>query len=120
MTNTQVELMQGSAAAQRRRRPRRRVEARLKSERVQQALADMPSWRLSEDEQALEQVRRFRGPKMAASFVGFIARNAADANQAIDFHLSRGKVKLVLHGTCRPGRSSILTESTLRFAKGVA
>jgi pterin-4a-carbinolamine dehydratase len=119
MTNTQINDVQGAAATKLRRRPSGSLE-KLKSERVQEALEDMPGWRLSGDERALERVRIFRNPKMAASFVAFVAKNAADANQAVDFQISRRKVALSLRGTCRIGMPSILTESTLRFAKGVA
>ena len=119
MTNTQINDVQGSSVTKRKRRPSGSLE-KLKSERVQKALAQMPGWRLSDDEKALEQVRIFHGPKMAASFVGFVARNAAGANQAVDFQISRHRVKILLRGTYRPGLPSILTEHTLRFAKGVA
>ena len=119
MTNTQINDVKGSSATKRKRRPSGSLQ-KLKSERVQEALVDMPGWRLAADERALERVRLFRGPKMAASFVGFVARNAAAANQAVDFQVSRNKVKLALRGTCRAGQPSILTETTLRFAKGVA
>ncbi|HEX7183296.1 MAG TPA: 4a-hydroxytetrahydrobiopterin dehydratase [Thermoanaerobaculia bacterium] len=119
MTNTQINDVQGASVTKRKRRPPGSLQ-KLKSERVQQAVAQMPGWRVSDDGQALERLRVFRTYKMAASFIAFVAHNAAEADQAVDIRVVRREVALTLRGTCRTGLPSILTERTLQFAKGVA
>lgn len=119
MTNTQINDVQGAAVTKRRRRRSGSLQ-KLKSERVQQALPQMPGWRLSENEEALERVKVFHTRKMATTFVAFVAQNAVEADQAVDLRIVRREVALTLHGTCRTGLPSILTERTLQFAKGVA
>ena len=73
-------------------------KAYLKSERVQDALARLPGWRLSPGGEALLQSRAFDDVKSALAFIWLVCRLAAGHGQPVEVRLAGEKVMVKLQG----------------------
>lgn len=73
-------------------------KAYLKSERVQDALAKLPGWRLSPDGGALQQSKSFDDVKAALAYIWLVCRLAAGHSQPVEVRLLGEKVVVKLQG----------------------
>jgi pterin-4a-carbinolamine dehydratase len=94
------------------------IGGRLKAERVQEWLRATPGWRLTADGRAIDRVRQFPDARIAASYAAYLADAAAQARQVVVIELSGNRLALTVRGTNSHGRT-LLTESALKFAKGL-
>jgi pterin-4a-carbinolamine dehydratase len=92
------------------------IEQRLKAERVQEALKALPGWRLAAGGVAIDRVRQFPNPGVAATFAAFAATLAGSRKQPIVVSLSAGQVGLMLPGRPVRGASGGLTQEVLDLA----
>jgi pterin-4a-carbinolamine dehydratase len=103
--------------AELRRRPRP-ILNELKSERVQEMLKAMPSWKMLECGKAIHCRREFPSAGVASAFAAFVAQFASCRKQAVNLALAGRRVTLVLLGTARPrGMYGGLTRAVLAFAQ---
>lgn len=97
------------------RRPPRPVE-KLKAERVQEKLAAMPGWGLSEDGSSIDRVRQFGSPLTAAAWAESVVISAGQEGHSVDVGLSGSVATVIVHGATFNGSMVGLTDSILDFA----
>lgn len=97
------------------RRPPQPVE-RLKAERVQEKLAAMPGWGLSEDGNSIDRVRQLASPRSAAAWAESVVAKAGQEGHSVDVGLSGSVATVVVHGAIFNGSAIGLTDSILDFA----
>lgn len=93
------------------------VQDRLKAERVQELLAAMTGWKLSAGAAALESVKVFPTPEVAALYGAFVSRFASAAGFFVALSLAGGLVALTVYPpqvNCSAGE---LTEAVFAFAR---
>jgi len=93
------------------------VEARLKSERVQEMLRAMPEWQLAPGAKAINRVREFPSAEVATLYGSFVTGFARVQGLPVSLHLSGGRVMLTLHACRNRGRLVDLTEHVVGFAQ---
>jgi pterin-4a-carbinolamine dehydratase len=93
------------------------AEERLKSERVQEALKAMTGWKLAHEEAAIERVKTFPTPEVAALYGAFVARFASAAGFFVTLDLAGGQVAVTVRGPQINGCWGEVTESVLAFAR---
>lgn len=86
----------------RRRTSRRSVQlspvARLKAERVQEALKRLPGWELAAGGQEIVRTRKFKEPVGARAFVGLVCRLSSGQRQPVRIRLAGERVVVMLKG----------------------
>lgn len=103
----------GSLAAQ----PMDTVENRLKSERVEERLRQMPGWKLLPGGRAIDRVRDLGTPEIAADYAAWVLKSAARLGRCVGVRLIGGRyLSITLEGRSGPSRRS-LSERDLDFAK---
>jgi pterin-4a-carbinolamine dehydratase len=95
----------------------RQVEERLKSERIQEELKTMAGWSLAPEESAIERVRTFPTPEVAALYGVFVSCFASAAGFFVSVGLAGGKVSVGVYASQLDGCWGELTDSVLAFAK---
>jgi pterin-4a-carbinolamine dehydratase len=96
----------------------RRVQERLKAERVQEKLRSMPGWKPVKGlkgSQAVDRVREFSDPLMAAAWAWFIFLAAAQQRQHVEIGVNGFHVTVRLYGQI--GRRNGVALEDLDFAK---
>lgn len=102
----------GSLAAQ----PVETVENRLKSERVEERLRQMPGWKLLPGGRAIDRIRDLATPEIAADYAAWVLRSAARLGRSVGVQLIGGRyLAITLEGKSGPSRR--LSEADLDFAK---
>jgi pterin-4a-carbinolamine dehydratase len=97
-------------------RTRRKAQQRLKSERVQLRLRQMPGWRMQKGSKTVDRMRRFPDPLTAATYLGFAAVLAGQAGQPLCASVIGGTVVLALPGRFKNGFEGV-TEEVLNLAE---
>ncbi len=95
------------------------VQERLKSERVQEELRAMPAWQLAHEEKAIESVKTFPTPEVAALYAAYAARYGTAAGYPVTVSISGGQVCVTVFAPQVNGCAGDLTESVLAFARQV-
>jgi pterin-4a-carbinolamine dehydratase len=88
----------------------------LKPERVQQALAKLPSWRLSKDGLSIESERSFATAGRMSSFAAYACRLATKLGQPVTVDLADRTVLVTLPGHPRCGCTGGLTDPVFKLA----
>ena len=93
------------------------VENRLKSERVEEMLRQMPGWKLLPGGRTIDRVRDLATPEIAADYAAWVVRSAARLGRSVGVRLIGGRyLAITLEGRSGPSRRS-LSEGDLDFAK---
>jgi pterin-4a-carbinolamine dehydratase len=95
---------------------RSRAEERLKAERVQARLQRMQGWKMLGEGKAIDRVRKFEDPLVAASYVSFASLLARQAKQPLRVSMAGGKIILALTGRSK-GPDKGLTDEVLDLAE---
>jgi pterin-4a-carbinolamine dehydratase len=90
---------------------------RLKSERVQEELRAMPAWQLAHDARAIESVKTFPTPEVAALYAAYAARYGTAAGYSVTVSISGGQVCVTVFAPQVNGCAGDLTDSVLAFAR---
>jgi len=93
-----------------------KVDARLKAERVQARLKEMPGWRLLKGGRGIDRVKELGSAEGAADYAGFVLRQAARDQQVTRVELQGSRVLLAVFAKGRSGGRSGLTTKQLDFA----
>ena len=72
--------------------------ARLKAERVQEALKRLPGWELDAGGQEIVRARKFKDAVGARAFVGLVCRLSSGQRQPVRIRLSGERVVVTLKG----------------------
>ena len=91
------------------------VERRLKAERVQVRLAQMPGWTLLAEGAAIDRVRKFQDPLVAASYLAFASLLARQAGQPLQISVTGGIIVMALTGRTK-GTGKGITDAVLDLA----
>ena len=103
----------GSLTAQ----PVETVENRLKSERVEERLRQMPGWKLLPGGRAIDRISDLSTPEIAADYSAWVLRSAARLGRCVGVQLIGGRyLAVTLEGKSGSSRRS-LSEADLDFAK---
>ena len=89
------------------------VQQRLKAERVQLRLKQMPSWRVQPGGKVIDRVRQFPDALTAASYLAFAALLARQSGQRLWASVQGNTITVSLPGRAKGG----LTEETLNLAE---
>jgi pterin-4a-carbinolamine dehydratase len=89
---------------------------RLKPERVQELLRELPGWNLGAGGKAIERRREFASVDEAAEFVGRAGKLATYQRQPLMIALAGRSVSLTLTGHPRKGSIGGLTHPVFRLA----
>jgi pterin-4a-carbinolamine dehydratase len=92
------------------------VQDRLKAERVQFRLKQMPGWRLVLKGQALDRAREFQHEEDAVDYATLALRMAGRERYPARVHVAGKSVLLTLHDHSRQGARSGITDKLLDFA----
>lgn len=92
------------------------VQGRLKAERVQLRLKEMPGWGLVHGGRALDRVRELRCVEDAVDFAALALRMASRAKYPAQVHLNGKQVVLTLQGHAQMGARGGITDHLLDFA----
>lgn len=93
------------------------AEQRLKSERVQEELRAMPGWKLAHEDKAIDRVKVFPTPEVAALYGAFVSRYASAAGFQATVSFSGGQVNVTVYAPPVNGCAGELTEAVLAFAR---
>ncbi len=91
------------------------VTARLKAERIQELLRELPGWTAAHNATEISRRYALSSPRAAVAFAHFVTETAADHGLAADLDLRPNRVVVTLVG--RPARS--LTEAEFGLAKAI-
>ncbi|HEV2853818.1 MAG TPA: hypothetical protein VHC97_13530 [Thermoanaerobaculia bacterium] len=95
------------------------VESRLKSERVEEMLRQMPGWKLLPGGRAVDRVREMATPEIAADYAAWVLRSAARLGRCVGVRLAGSRcLTITLEGRGGSRRRS-LSEADLNFAKSL-
>ncbi len=93
------------------------VENRLKSERVEEMLRQMPGWKLQPGGRVIDRVRDLATPEIAADYAAWVLKSAASLGRCVGVRLIGGRyLAITLEGRSGPSHRS-LSEKDLDFAK---
>jgi pterin-4a-carbinolamine dehydratase len=95
---------------------RNQAEERLKAERVQLRLKRLPGWRMPAEGKAIDRVRKFADPLVAASYLAFAALLARRAGQPLRLSLVGSTIVIALTGRSK-GAAKGLTDEVLDLAE---
>ncbi|HKH48597.1 MAG TPA: hypothetical protein VKM72_28365 [Thermoanaerobaculia bacterium] len=93
-----------------------RAEQRLKSERVQLRLKRMPLWRLQKSGKAIDRMRKFPDPLVAAAYLAFASLLARQSGQPLRASVVGNTICVGLTGRSQ-GADTGITEAVLDLAE---
>ena len=96
------------------------VQQRLRSERVELALRQLPGWKLVAAGKAIGRTWRFPEPQVAAAYVSYVANLAATVRQPVRIHLQGNVLSVTVSGIHRRGTSEGLTRQVIQLAQNLA
>lgn len=95
------------------------VESRLKSERVEETLRQMPGWQLLPGGRVIDRVRDLTTPEIAADYAAWTLRSGARLGRCVGVRLLGGRyLSIQIEGRSGPNHRS-LSEADLNFAKSL-
>ncbi len=89
---------------------------RLKAERVQLRLKRLPGWKMPAEGKAIDRVRRFDDPIVAAAYLAFASLLARAVRQPLQVSLTDGNIIIALTGRTK-GADKGVTEEVLDLAE---
>ncbi|HEX5035415.1 MAG TPA: hypothetical protein VFW62_13125 [bacterium] len=89
---------------------------RLKAERVQLRLKRLPGWKMLPERQAIDRVRRFDEPLVAAAYLAFASILARSVGQPLRISLTDGNIIIALTGRTK-GTDKGITQEVLDLAE---
>jgi len=89
---------------------------RLKAERVQLRLKRLPGWKLPAQGKAIDRVRRFEDPLVAAAYLAFASLLARAVRQPLQVSLNDGNIIIALTGRTK-GTDKGITDEVLDLAE---
>ncbi len=89
---------------------------RLKAERVQLRLQRLPGWKMLAEAGAIDRVRRFEDPLVAATYLAFASLLARTVRQPLQVSLTDGNIIIALTGR-KKGPAKGLTEEVIDLAE---
>ena len=89
---------------------------RLKAERVQLRLRRMPGWKMLVEGKAIDRVRQFSDPLVAASYLAFASLLAREAGQPLRVLVVGGTIAIALTGRTK-GPDKGITDDVLDLAE---
>jgi len=95
---------------------RSQAQERLKAERVQLRLKRMQGWKLLREGKAIDRVRQFSDPLVAASYLAFASLLARQEKQPLRVSMAGSTVVLALTGRSK-GPDRGITEGVLDLAE---
>ncbi len=95
---------------------RNRAKERLKAERVQSRLKRMQGWKMQKQGQAIDRVREFEDPLVAASYLAFASQLARQAGQPFQVSAVGGVMIIALTGRTK-GTDKGITHEVLDLAE---
>jgi pterin-4a-carbinolamine dehydratase len=96
--------------------PPRKVQERLKAERVQERLKQMPGWALALEGKALDRAREFHHVEDAVDYAALALRMASRERYPVRVHVAGKSVVLTVQENPRPGVRTVVTDKLLSFA----
>lgn len=96
------------------------VQQRLRSERVELALRQLPGWKLVAAGKAIGRTWRFPEPQVAAAYVAYVANLAATVHQPVRMHLDGNVLSVTVSGINRNGNGEGLTRQVVQLAQNLA
>lgn len=96
------------------------VQQRLRSERVELALRQLPGWKLVAAGKAIGRTWRFPEPQVAATYVAYVANLAATVRQPVRIHLDGNVLSVTVSGILRRGVGEGLPRQVVQLAKNLA
>jgi pterin-4a-carbinolamine dehydratase len=94
---------------------RNQAEERLKAERVQLRLKRMQGWKMLAEGKAIDRVRQFKDPLVAASYLAFASLLARQAGQPLRISANGGTIIVALTGRSK-GPNKGITDEVLDLA----
>lgn len=101
-------------AARVRRKP---AVDRLKAERVEEKLREAPGWQVASQGRAIDRVREFPTPEVAALFGAYAMGYAGVKKLPVTVNLAEKYVLVTLHARSPNGRFDGLTDALFEVAK---
>jgi hypothetical protein len=95
------------------------VAARLKAERVQEMLQAMPQWRRTLGGKAINRVKAFPTPAVAALYGGYVIGLAGSLGLPVTVSVAGGQVLVTLHERRKHGYLVEITETVVDFAQQI-
>ena len=95
---------------------RNQAEQRLKAERVQARLKRMQGWKMVGDGKAIDRLRKFEDPLVAASYLAFVSLLARQVRQPLRVSLNGGTMVVALTGRSK-GPDKGITDEVLDLAE---
>jgi pterin-4a-carbinolamine dehydratase len=95
---------------------RGQAEERLKAERVQLRLKQLPGWKMPAEGKAIDRVRKFADPLVAASYLAFAALLARRVGQPLRLSLVGSTIVIALTGRSK-GAAKGINEEVLDLAE---
>lgn len=107
----------GRGALQKRRRPpgTKGIVARLKSERVQNWLAQRPQWALHLATRSFRRIYEYPNPEVAKAHVSYLTSLASSLNQPFEAKVNGSQLMLSLSAVSRDGQGDVI-DKVLDFA----
>ena len=95
---------------------RNRAEERLKIERAQMRLTQMQGWNMLGEGVAIDRLRQFDDPLVAATYLAFASLLARQLKQPLQISMTDGTIVIALTGRSK-GAGKGLTDKVLDFAE---
>jgi hypothetical protein len=96
--------------------PQPPIDARLKAERVEQRLQQMPEWSLSPGGGGIDRARKLASPFGAADYATFVLREAARTRQKVQIGLSGSRVMVTVLAPSRGQHRGAIGMDQVDFA----
>ena len=97
-------------------RTKLRAAERLKAERVQSRLKQLPGWKMPAEGVAIDRVRRFEDPLVTTAYLAFASLLARTVGQPLQVALADGNIIIALTGRTK-GADKGITEEVLHLAE---
>jgi len=95
---------------------RTQAEERLKAERVQSRLTRIQGWKMLKEGKAIDRVRKFENPLVAATYLAFASLLARQAEQPLRVSMHGGTIVIALTGRSK-GPDKGLNDAVLDLAE---
>lgn len=101
------------------RQPPRQFPEYLKSERVQEELQAMPTWRQLPTGKAIVRDFRLSSQRAAATYAAFVSAYAGDLGQPVHLYMNGRTLNVKLFSPYKNGRAVPLTMDVIDFARSL-
>jgi hypothetical protein len=95
------------------------VQERISNERLQAWLLGRPGWQMAVSGKAIQRVKAFPAPEIAAMYSAFVTGYAGALSLPVAVNVFGGQVEVTLHARREHGRIVPLTEAVLVLAEQI-